>query len=370
MNRKIGGQLSRLGLVAALLTAAILLLWWAFPFLYPFLLGWLLAYALNPLVGFLQARTRLPRWLAVSVSLTLFTGAMLASAAALVMRLVDEIVALSRSLQNLVAWAEKSFNDLLANPEIQDMMTRINDFYLHNPEYKETINSSISNTAQAITHTGTGLISLFFGGIVRILYSLPIVVTIAIVVLLASFFIGKDWNRYARIRVWLPQGLVRKTGTVWRDLRHALFGYVRAQLIMISITTVVVIVGLWLIGVKNALAIGLLIGFVDLLPYLGVGAAMIPWIGYAFLTGDWALGTGLSVLYGIILVARQFIEPKVLASSVGLDPLSTLIAMFAGLQLLGIAGLIIGPIAVVLLTACHRANVFRDIGRYVKQGSR
>ncbi|OXS62794.1 sporulation integral membrane protein YtvI [Cohnella sp. CIP 111063] len=371
MDRKIGAQLSRLLLVAAMLTTALLALWWSLPFLYPFLLGWLLAYALNPLVGLLHVRARLPRWLAVGVTLLLFTSALLAIASALVMRLVDEIVALSRSLQNLVAWAEKSFNDLLANPEIQDVMSRINDFYLHNPGYKDTINNSLSNTAQAITNTGTGLISLFFSGIVRILYSLPAVMTIAIVVLLASFFIGKDWNRYGtRIQLWFPRALVRKTGAVWRDLRFALFGYVRAQLIMISITAVVIIIGLWLIGVKNALAIGLIIGFVDLLPYLGVGAAMIPWIAYEFLTGNWTLGTGLSVLYGIILVARQIIEPKVLASSVGLDPLPTLIAMFAGLKLFGIFGLIIGPIAVVILTACHRANVFRDIGRYVKYGGR
>ncbi|MFB9278003.1 sporulation integral membrane protein YtvI [Cohnella cellulosilytica] len=371
MNRKIGGQLSRLLLAAGMLTAALLALWWSLPLLYPFLLGWLLAYALNPVVGFLNARARLPRWLAVGVSLLMFTSAMLAIVSVLVMRLVDEIVALSRSLQNVVGWIEKWFNELLAKPEIQEIMTRINDFYLHNPGYKDTINSSISNTAQAITSTGTGLISLFFGGIVRILYSLPLVMTIAIVVLLASFFIGKDWNRYSqRVALWFPPALVRKVGAVWQDLRQALFGYVRAQLIMISITTVVVIIGLWLIGVKNALSIGLLIGFVDLLPYLGVGAAMIPWLAYAYLTGDWSLGTGLSVLYGIVLVARQFIEPKVLASSVGLDPLPTLIAMFAGLKLLGIVGLIVGPIVVVVLTACHRANVFRDIGRYVKYGSR
>jgi len=371
VNRKIGGQLSRLFLVAAVLTSALLALWWSFPFLYPFLLGWLLAYALNPLVGFLHVKARFPRWLAAGATLMLFTVVMLGIVSVLVMRVVDEIAVLSHSMQDIVAWAEKSFNDLLANPEIQDVISRINDFYVQNPDYKETIDSSISDTAKAITHAGTGLVSLFFSGIVSILYSLPVVMTIAIVVLLASFFISKDWPRYTRrVQLWFPRNLVRKAGAVWRDLRHALFGYLRAQLIMISITTVVVVAGLWMIGVKNALSIGLLIGFVDLLPYLGVGAAMIPWIAYAFLTGDWRLGTELSVLYGVILVARQFIEPKVLASSVGLDPLPTLIAMFAGLQLFGILGLIIGPVLVVVLTACHRAHVFRDIGRYVKYGGR
>jgi sporulation integral membrane protein YtvI len=353
------------------LVVIVLLLWWSFPLIYPFLLGWLLAYALNPLVNLLNSRARLPRWLAVTVTLLLFASAMITIISALVMRLVEEIINLSGSLQGLVTWVEESFSNLLARPDIQNLIGRINDFYKQNPNYNETINTSISNTAQAITKASTGLISMFFNGVVNILSSLPAVATIAIVVFLASFFISKDWNRYMlRMRDWFPPRMIQRVGSVWKDLQYALFGYLRAQFIMISITTVVVIVGLLILGINNPLSIGLLIGFVDLLPYLGVGSAMIPWIAYTFLTGDWQLGTGLSILYGIILIARQFIEPKVLASSVGLDPLPTLIAMFVGLKLFGILGLIIGPITVVVLTACHRANVFRDIGKYIQFGIR
>nr|WP_306220543.1 sporulation integral membrane protein YtvI [Cohnella sp. WQ 127256] len=361
----------RLLLISAFLFGVVILLWLSFPLIYPFLLGWLLAYALNPLVNLLHRRARFPRWLAVSFTLLLFTSIMITILSALVMRLVEEIMNLSGSLQNIVIWVEQSFNNLLSRPDIQNLIDRINEFYIQNPNYKETINNSLSDTAQAITHAGTGLISLFFNGIVSILYSLPFVATITIVVLLASFFISKDWNRYMlRLQAWFPNTMVRRAGSVWKGLQYALFGYLRAQFIMISITTVVVILGLLILRVENALSIGLFIGFIDLLPYLGVGAAMVPWIAYTFLSGDWQLGTGLAILYGIILIARQFIEPKVLASSVGLDPLPTLIAMFVGLKLFGIFGLILGPITLVVITACQRANVFRDIGKYIKYGRR
>lgn len=371
MDRMVAGRSLRLLLVILLLTCGALIVWWAYPFVYPFVFGWLLAYALNPLVNLLNRRARLPRWLAVTVTLLLFTAAMLAIISVLVMRLADEIMSLSGTFQSIVIWVENAFDQLMASPEIQDLIGRINHFYEQNPNYQQTIDNRISDAAQAVTQAGTNLISLFFAVIVNFLASLPAVATIAIVVLLASFFISKDWNRYMRwTKIWFPAGMRRRVRTVWRDLQHALFGYLRAQFIMISITTVVVITGLLIIGVKNALAIGLLIGFVDLLPYLGVGAAMVPWIGYAFLTGDWQLGTGLAILYGIVLVARQFLEPKVLASSVGLDPLPTLVAMFAGLKLFGIIGLIAGPVIMVVLTACHRANVFRDIGKYIMHGGR
>jgi sporulation integral membrane protein YtvI len=167
---------------------------------------------------------------------------------------------------------------------------------------------------------------------------------------------------------WFPTKAVQVCGTIWRDLQKALFGYLRAQFILISITAAFVIVGLLILQVPYAISIGLLIGFVDLLPYLGTGAVMVPWIIIVFVQGNIPLGIGLSIVYGVILVARQILEPKVLATSVGMDPLAILIALFIGLQLFGFVGLIIGPVTLILLTAFHRANVFRDVRDYVLKG--
>lgn len=347
------------------------LVWWALPLVYPFLLGWLLAYLLNPVVRLLERKARFPRWLAVTVVLLLFAALMVTLITTLVMRLAQEVMNLSGSMNGFVAWIEKTYDDFIEQPEIQRFIDRINHFYHDNPNYQETINSRIDDTAKLLADFGSGLIRSFLTGIVSFLSSLPMVAVITVVVLLASFFIGKDWNKYAeRSKDWFPPALLRKIAIVWNDLRHALFGYLRSQFIMISITTVVVTIGLFIIGVPNTISIGLFIGFVDLLPYLGVGFVMIPWLAYEYLAGDWELATGLSVLYGIVLVARQFIEPKVLASSVGLEALPTLMAMFIGLQLFGVLGLIIGPVTIVVLSACNRAGVFRDIARYIRFGAR
>ncbi|MNJ72019.1 hypothetical protein D3C77_686270 [compost metagenome] len=95
---------------------------------------------------------------------------------------------------------------------------------------------------------------------------------------------------------------------------------------------------------------------------------MVPWLIYAYISGDFSLGIGLSILYGVILVARQLIEPKVLATSVGLEPLSILISMFAGLQLFGVLGLIVGPVSFVIAGAMIRAGVVRDLRNYIVSG--
>ncbi|RUS44538.1 sporulation integral membrane protein YtvI [Cohnella sp. AR92] len=371
MNRRIGGQWLRLlGLLAAAV-GIVFVLGWALPLVYPFLLGWLLAYALNPIVDGLHLKLHLPRWLSVVLTLLLFTASMLTIVSALVVRLVGEIMNLSGSLQQLLDWAEQTIENILASPDIQRLIERINSFYQNNPNYQETINNRISDTAKAVAEAGTNLASSFLNGVVDVLSSLPQVAAIAVIVLLASFFISKDWGRYlGRLTTWFPPRTRQRASDVWRDLRHALFGYVRAQFILVSITAIAVLIGLMIIGVKNALSIALLIGFVDLIPYLGVGAAMVPWIAYQFMIGDWGLGGALAILYGIVVIARQVIEPKVLSSSVGLEPLPTMVAMFAGVKLFGFLGLIVGPVAIILLTTFKRAGIFRDIGRFIIYGGK
>ncbi|QHT60129.1 sporulation integral membrane protein YtvI [Paenibacillus lycopersici] len=369
MDRVIWKRIWRTLLVLFLLVVFVLAVIYVTPLVYPFLLGWLLAYAINPVVNLLNRKLKVPRWLGVALTLVVFVIAMLTIVSALVTRLVVEIITLSKSLNNNIDWWRDQFEYIMDRPEVQNLIEKLTSFYQDNPNYQETINGRISDTANLVAQTSTQIITSILNGIVSIITSLPNAATIAIVVLLAAFFISKDWTRLGqRTSGWLPQSIMQSVSVVWRDLKKALFGYLRAQFIMISITAFVVTIGLLIIGVHYAITIGMLIGLVDLLPYLGVGAAMIPWILYTFIYGNVTLGIELSILYGVILVARQTIEPKVLASSVGLEALPTLIAMFVGLKLFGVLGLIIGPVSLVILTAIHRANVFRDLYAFVVRG--
>ena len=152
------------------------------------------------------------------------------------------------------------------------------------------------------------------------------------------------------------------------DMQKALFGFVRAQLILISLTTVLVIIGLLLLRAPYAIIIGLLIGLVDLMPYLGTGAVFIPWIIIVLLDGNYAFGIGLAILYTVIIIGRHLLEPKIYSSSFGINPLVTLMCIFVGLKLFGFIGLIIGPIAFLVLLSLKRAGLFSDIYRYITTG--
>lgn len=355
--------------VALILTAACAFLYYTTPLVYPFLIAWAIAFLLNPLVNALHTQAKLPRWVAVTLSLIAFIGASGALLTVAITNIVTEIGYLVQIVQKYVRlWMDELI--VLINSEfIQDIITQANTFYTSNPEYQDTIRTNLANVSKEIANLGTKLINVTFESVLKAVASLPNILAVTIIVLLATFFISKDWSRLLGFMSGLfPDATNRSARLIWNDLQKALFGYLRAQFILISITAAFVIVGLIVLRVDYAITIGLLIGLVDLLPYLGTGAVFVPWIIFCFVNENISLGIGLSILYSVIVVARQTLEPKVLASSIGLDPLATLIALVVGLNLLGVLGLIIGPVVLVILMAFYRAGVFRDIGRYVMEG--
>lgn len=369
MERTLLMQLLRGLWVALLTTAAVIAVIFITPLVIPFLVGWLIAYIMNPLVNLLQRKARFPRWLSVSVSLLLFLGVFLGLITLAVTNIVLEINDLSLIIQNNVNQWKTLFTDYINSDSIQNFINRVINIYNENPVYKDTINSNLTSSGKTVTDFVSYMVKFILDGIVKLLTSLPTLATVIIVALLASFFISNDWPKLkGKLQSWTPDFILKPTVVVWANLQKALFGYMKAQLILISITALFVIIGLWVLGIKYAITIGLLIGLVDLMPYLGTGAVMVPWIIIEFIQHDYYTGIGLSILYGIILVARQILEPKVLATSIGLDPLPTLMSMYIGLKLFGFLGLIIGPVSFIMISTFYRSGIFRDVWRYIYTG--
>ena len=143
---------------------------------------------------------------------------------------------------------------------------------------------------------------------------------------------------------WMP-----KIINIKNNLSSVLLGYIKAQLILMAITFVEVTIGLFIIGIDYAILFGLIISFIDVLPVLGTGTILIPWALFSLITGNYSLGFSLIILYGVVLLVRQFLEPKIVGGQIGLHPLATLSAMYIGLKVLGIMGMILGPIIVLVI---------------------
>ena len=87
---------------------------------------------------------------------------------------------------------------------------------------------------------------------------------------------------------------------------------------------------------------------VDILPVLGTGTVLIPWSIVCFLQGDSIRGIGLVAIYVVISLLRSVLEPRLVGKQLGLDPLVTLLAIYAGYQLWGLAGMLLAPILAVV----------------------
>ena len=104
-----------------------------------------------------------------------------------------------------------------------------------------------------------------------------------------------------------------------------------------------------LLNVKYPLLLSGLFSLLDFLPVLGVGLFLVPWGVFSLLSGERVLGVGLLVLFAVITVVRQFLEPRVLCRGYGLHPLVTLLSLYAGGRLFGVLGLLLFPMLTLLL---------------------
>jgi sporulation integral membrane protein YtvI len=334
---------------------------------YPFLIGLLIAFLINPLVNIFEKKGRMPRALAVFLGLIII----FAFFAGLITLLITEIVSGASYLAKVVP---KNLDILIMYVE-KIIAGQIIPFYNHitsifnklEAGQQDTIMTNIQNVGKKVGTTAGTFIQNLFGNIPHIISWIPNAATVLIFSLLATFFISKDWYRLAEFgNKVLPDKAKVSGRNVFIDLKKALFGFLRAQLTLISITTVIILIGLLILRVDYAITIALVTGAVDIIPYLGTGIVFVPWIIYESIGGDMGLAIGLGVLYLIVLVQRQVMEPKILSSSIGLDPLATLIALFVGFKVIGFLGLIIGPVTLVVISTLHRANVFRDLWIYIK----
>jgi sporulation integral membrane protein YtvI len=359
----------RIGRLAGILLSGIFIILAGFyvsAILYPFIAGAIIALIINPLVGFLAKRFKMNRGIAVFLSILALLGLVVLVITLLIQEMMTGFAYIAHEIpayiQELVLYFENYFKTNIL-PLYQDLLTLYSKL---ETGQQETVMDNIEKIGNGITTNVTGITQGVINGISLMIVSLPTFLTVFVFSLLAAFFISKDWYRLTGfLHKIFPAKLTATIKAVYTELRKALFGFFKAQITLISITALIVLTGLLILKIDYAVTISVLIGAIDLLPYLGTGAVFLPWIAYCFLTGNYTLTIGLSILYGIVVIQRQIMEPKLLASTIGLDPLATLVSLFAGFQLLGFIGLIIGPVFLVVIRALYEAKFFHEIYHFI-----
>lgn len=239
-------------------------------------------------------------------------------------------------------------------------------------EFTESLLSAFSQNS-VITPSTDKLSSLQFdfstlltplSGVISTASKLPAFLISIIVFFIATCFITADYDRIVSfIKRQLP-GDKRAALTKTKLLTLSTLGkMIKAYCLIICITFTEILIGLTalnLLGFYSGsyrVVISLCIALVDIFPILGSGTVLIPWGIISLLRGNIGLGIGLLILYVIITVLRQYIEPKLVAGQLGLPPAATLVAMYLGLKIFGIPGIFMLPLIITVLKVLNDDGV-------------
>lgn len=225
------------------------------------------------------------------------------------------------------------------------------------PELNGILNNSTENLLIHVSE----IVKDFFTGLLNNLTSLPTVGFYIVITIMSLYFISTDKiYMIDQLEHHFPRSWVKKLALHVHGIAESLGAYLKAQAILILVSFIISLIGLYiysLVGfnIRYPLLVALGIGFIDALPILGSGTVMVPWAIIAACKGDLNLGIAILVLWLIMTVVRQIIEPKIVSGQLGIHPIFTLVAMYTGFKFCGVLGLFVGPIILIVLK-----NIFEN----------
>lgn len=310
---------------------------WCVGYVLPFVLAVGLAVLLVPVARWLERQGASPG-LAAMLSLVGGIAALVAALGGILAILIRELGHLARMLPAYVVGWERIVDGWMRR------WVEVRSGLGLNPD---ALNGQLSGVMRVAEATVRHLLAW--------LLALPDGVLVLLVALIAVFFLVRDRGLIAR---WaegcLPRPVDGRMRPFGREVAAGTLGFLRAQATLVGITTAATTAGLWLVGSRYALVLGLLAGLLDLIPFLGPTALLVPWAAVLAATGDTLGAAKLMAVLVAVALTRQLVEPRLIGQNTGLHPLVALLAFYAGVRLFGPAGFIIGPISAVVIRAGAR----------------
>lgn len=307
------------------------------PLILPFVLGAGLALAAEPAAKFLGRRCRLPGLLASGLAVSALVAGLGLLALLLAALAVSQLSSLTRVLPSLLQKVQSGV--FLLQNRLLELAPGVPQGLRSG--YRDAVAGLFSGSTQLLSKVS----GFALGRAGSMLTRLPEgAITLGTSLISAYMICAKLPVLRPWLRSKIPPEKLAKWLRLWKKLRGAGKLWLQSQLKLMSITFCLLLCGFWLLGVSNAPLIALITCLVDALPVLGTGAVLLPWALVSFLGGGKGRALGLLGLYAGVVLARSVLEPKLVGSHLGLDPLVTLIAMYCGFRLWGLVGMLLLPL--------------------------
>ena len=342
-------------LILAISIFAVFLAFKLAAFYIPFLVAFVLSLMLEPIIRFIMRKTKFTRR---TSSIIVFIVAIAIIVGLLVWIITTLVSEASNLLSNLNSYIDTGYS------LFQNLISKFDLSRFNIPEeVMNIIQNSGMEFLDAVTEWAKGALTK----VIDFITSVPTLGMYCGISLIALYFMCVDKiYMIDQLEHHLPETWVKKIGVHLKALVKSLGGYLKAELILVVISFFISLVGLYIFyflgwNIEFPLIIALGIAFVDSLPIFGSGTVMIPWAGILAFSGDIKLAIGVFVLWCIMSIVRQFVEPRIVSGQIGIHPIFTLIAMYTGFKFVGIWGLLLGPIVLIILKNIYGTVIDRGV---------
>ncbi len=310
----------------------------------PFLLALAAAASLDPLVRTLQRRLGWSRRLLSLLVLTVIFGGAGTLLGLLVRAGVREAVSLAENWDSLLAAAQQ----MTARTEefLQGLLSKL-PFQIVAPD--QSLVEGIGDHLRQWLETAApdlGLLTEFAADRAKAVTSFLLAL---VVFLLASYFLCAD---YPYLRTGFIQrmgdGALGLLGQIRQAALAAFGGYLKAQILLTVGVFFILLGGFLVTGQSYALLLALGLAVLDFIPIVGAGTVMIPWAVIDLFVGNYSRAAGVVVIWGLVAAFRRVAEPKIVGDQTGLSPIVSLLSIYVGMRLGGVAGMILGPIVTLI----------------------
>ncbi len=322
----------------------------AVPVLMPFIIAAVLATVINLIAGRLCDKLRFSKKLAAALITAAFFGLLaflVIFAGSSLLSFIGEVMIRIPKLykEEILPLFDKAFQNLARNTISMDAVIRSG--------LEENYNALTQNLGQYISEFSMKAVKIFSSYAA----GFPSFVVKLIITVVATFFMSID---YDRIIGFILQVLPDTGRNLYRKIKdhtvNIIFIYIKSYTLLWFMTFVELSIGLLVLRIPYAILIALAIAIFDILPVLGTGGILIPWAFIAGALGNYRMAVGISILYLAVTVIRNTVEPRIVGKQIGIHALAALIAMFIGLKLFGIIGLIGLPVALSILVNLEKSG--------------
>ncbi|MBS4816359.1 MAG: sporulation integral membrane protein YtvI [Clostridium sp.] len=332
-------------------------------FLMPLIVAWIVAMIANPIIRFLEKRIKIMRKHGSALVIILVLAALIAAFYGLavlvasqfsswVTELPEVYDSVTQNLQHLFRLLHQKYNIIPADVKLAfDQRENMLDSY---------IQKAIDGLLKMVKSGSLSKVSSLASSLMDFL-------VYAILTILASYFMTVEKDHFTKLlQEKTPAGVQRIWNKIKKIFIRAIGGYFKAHFQIMIVIFFITVIPFAFMGISYSGLLAVVIAIVDFLPFFGAGTVLVPWAVYRLVTGSYTYAAILFVIYVVVLIVRQALEPKLIGDNIGTSPFETLVFMLVGYRLAGMLGLIVGIPVGMILMECYREGMFDDYIRGIK----